>query len=165
MAAKPLINDADLIQVIQNVLEEWHSKNDEPTLRKNIHTRLDKDKDQILMKLLGFNKNSWSHSWELDHCNGRAGNSIAGDYLKDVQHKAINDWLSLVELPSLTKVETANIQKQYKHAFMQSLEKRLIEHAHTAASESAEKIFKDLVKAPDIDKYLQTMNLLLPATE
>jgi hypothetical protein len=161
MPKKPLIDTSDLLQTAQKAIQDWHSKNDAETVSKAIRTRLDADKDEILMKLLGFNKRSWGDQWDLDHCNGRSGNSVAGDYLAQVQKEVVFNWLSKVELPSLNKKEEAELQRAYKYTFIRTLENNIRDYATKAANEAAQQIFEDLVQTPDIDKYLQTMNLLL----
>lgn len=39
--------------------------------------------DTMLLKMLGFSKDSWGNTkWEIDHCNGRAGSSPIGIFTK-----------------------------------------------------------------------------------
>lgn len=67
---------------------------------------------EITAKLLGFD-NRWFYKWELDHCNGRAGNSAAGDYLRKHANDAITEWLSSVQLPPMSPALKGALKKGY----------------------------------------------------
>ena len=79
----------EVIPLIEKAINEWHAKNQPEDIVEYIHKKLDKSRDEVLLKLMGFNKDTWKGDWVLDHCNNRSGNSIAGDYLKLVQQDAI----------------------------------------------------------------------------
>ena len=61
-----------VIHEISTAMLEW-SEEQTAVIAKNVHKRLDQHRDEVLMKLMGFNKNSWGGGWEIDHCNGRNG--------------------------------------------------------------------------------------------
>lgn len=74
----------DMLGVVLQAVSDWRAKNTESALKTRVHELLDRNSKEITMKLLGFDSR-YVKQWELDHCNGRAGESAAGDYLKRVQ--------------------------------------------------------------------------------
>ena len=91
----------DAIPIIAEAVAEWKIRNSEEVLKRRVHALLDESSNEVVMKLLGF-KESWG-KWELDHCNGRSGNSPAGEYLKNAQQGAIAEWLKTAALPKLPR--------------------------------------------------------------
>lgn len=99
---------------------------DEPTLQEMVQQRYTEIRDQahrdiyanledevreivkyqregLVAHILGFAKRTWggkSGAWEIDHCNGRSGNSFIGEQLKPVMEpvcqrlveEAMKDW-------------------------------------------------------------------------
>lgn len=122
-------------------IREWQEINNKDTIRSKVHEKLDKNFNQIIMLLLGFEKNSWGNRWEVDHCNGRKGESSAGDYLKRVQKDSIEMWFKGIELPPPTKIVGDAVRKEYKKAFINTA-KNL---ARTVAREDAQKFMLDTI--------------------
>ena len=150
----------ELIPLIENAINGWHAKNQPEDLVKYIHKKLDKSRDEVLLKLMGFNKDSWNGAWALDHCNNRSGNSIAGDYLKSVQQDAINDWLSKVALPKLSKTDSDRIAASFKAEYLRYLKRAVESYAQKKADEHARQLVDALIPTPPIDQYLQLKTLI-----
>lgn len=66
-AAKELMNK--LVQ--EELAENWT----EDKMRQRIRQTLQSDFNHIVKISLGFSKSSWRDEWEVDHCNGRGGNT------------------------------------------------------------------------------------------
>ncbi len=156
-----MLNDVapDLITTIHAAIDSWHQKNTPEDLTKFIHQRLDKSKDEVLLKLMGFNSR-WSGCWELDHCNGRSGNSIAGEYLKTVQLKAIQTFLADIAMPKLTPTQEKQLKSSFSAEYVRRLKDELQRAASARATQDAKAIIDALVPAPDIDSYIKLMSLI-----
>ena len=154
----------EFIPLIEKAIKGWHAKNQPEDIVEYIHEKLDKSRDEVLLKLLGFNKDSWKGDWVLDHCNNRSGNSIAGDYLKSVQQDAINDWLSKVALPKLSKTDSDRIAASFKAEYVRRLRRAVLAYAEKKAMEHAQQLVDALVPTPPIDQYLQLKDLITPTT-
>ena len=150
----------ELIPLIENAINGWHAKNQPKDIVEYIHKKLDKSRDEVLLKLMGFNKDSWNGAWALDHCNNRSGNSIAGDYLKSVQQDAINDWLSKVALPKLSKTDSDRIAASFKAEYLRYLKRAVESYAQKKADEHARQLVDALIPTPPIDQYLQLKTLI-----
>ena len=148
----------DLLPVILSAIDKWKDKNKEDDITKKVHKLLDNNSDEITLKLLGFD-NKWG-SWELDHCNGRSGESVAGDYLRKVQNQAIDDWLKQVKLPVLNKTLSTQMQKHLEVEYDQYLKQYLRDYAQTQASKDAKEIIDDLFSSARADAVLQLANLI-----
>jgi hypothetical protein len=152
---------AQLIQNIEKILNEWHTQNKEPDLRKIIFDKLDKGRDEVLYKLMGF-KPEYNNAWQIDHCNNRSGNSIAGDYLKSTQGAIINEWLAQIALPKLTEQMRNNLTSSYQAEYQRVFQARVKEFAAMRATEDAKEAVELLAKGFPIDEFLQLKGLLEP---
>jgi hypothetical protein len=148
----------DLLPVILSAIDKWKDKNKEDDITKKVHNLLDTNRNEITLKLLGFD-NRWG-SWELDHCNGRSGESAAGDYLRKVQNDAIEDWLKQVKLPVLNKTLSTQMQKKLKEEYDQYLKRYLSDYAQAQASKDAKEIIDDLFSTARAGAVLQLANLI-----
>ena len=154
----------EVIPLIEKAINEWHAKNQPEDIVEYIHKKLDKSRDEVLLKLMGFYKDNWKGNWVLDHCNGRSGNSIAGDYLRSVQQDAINDWLSKVALPKLSKTDSDRIAASFRAEYQRHLKRAVESYAQKKADEHARQLVDALVPTPAIDQYLQLKALITPAS-
>lgn len=71
--------------------EKWIRENTPEQIEKRVYEILDKRTEEVVAKLLGFSPR-WGE-WEIDHCNGRAGQSEAGNYLACAAKGAVVTWL------------------------------------------------------------------------
>lgn len=156
---KPL--NGILNYVLKGVMD-WQAKNTEQHIHKAVHERLDNARDTIVLKLLGFNDSSFKGTWELDHCNGRAGESAAGQYLRQVQAKAIEEWLGKIEFPSITL--PATVLKRLRQSIVNEYESKLRQHMYTLTLKKAEAdakaMFDEITKADQLENIQKLMDLL-----
>jgi hypothetical protein len=147
-----------LLPEIATAMEQWKAQNTPIKLRADIFRRLDKERDVILLKLLGFDASYGG--FNLDHCNGRAGNSAAGDFLIKAQGEAIKEWLTRTALPTLTDERRESILKgmaqQYESLFREGLKKAI----QAKATEDIKAVMDELSKSNNIDKYLRVLGLI-----
>lgn len=160
----PLNNPIDdLLPEIASAVEKWRGNNTPEVLRKQIFTRLDKERDVILLKLLGFDASYGG--WTLDHCNGRAGESTAGLFLKQAQGDAIKEWLTRTVMPTLTDERRESIMKgmaqHYESLFREGLKKAIAEKA----TADVKAVMDQLSTSNNIDKYLKVLGLINPDQE
>lgn len=164
MSDKPSINLEelnpinDLLDTVLKSINEWKAKNTEEILTQRVHDLLDKNAKEVVLKLLGFNE-SWG-KWEIDHCNGRAGESAVGDYLKNVKRAAINSWLDEAELPKMDKSISAVMRKELKRDYDKFLKEYLYEYAQAQARETAQEIIKSVFSTAKADAVLKVAKLL-----
>lgn len=149
------------IPIIAQAVEEWKLNNTEEALANKTKRLLDTHSEQVVMKLLGFEKDSWKENvWNLDHCNGRSGNSPAGEFLKQSQAETIKEWLAKIKLPELSQSKLKSIQADFLHEYTCRYTRALRELAHSKANEDAEAFFESLVSEDTLNKHMQAMNLL-----
>ena len=80
---------------------------------------IDDHMDQVVPKLLGF-ENRWGGKWEVDHCNGRSGQTEIGDFIKHQCKGGIIQWLDelkKVKLPKPSKKIKEALKKDYERVF------------------------------------------------
>lgn len=151
------------IPVIAQAVEEWKQQNTEKSLADKTKKLLDTHSEQIVMKLLGFEEDKWKeNAWELDHCNGRSGNSPAGDYLKQAQALTIKEWLANVKLPELSATKLKNLQAEFLNEYTYAYTRALRDLAQTKAKQDANVFFDQLVSQKAINKHMQAMALISP---
>lgn len=168
---EPLITDTDsllamnpmeeMVSIIGAAVSEWKQSMDPARIRYDTFNKLNAEANTITMKLLGFESDKWKKDeWSLDHCNGRAGESAAGAYLRNTQADTIKEWLSVVPLPTLsaalTKSLKAEAQEQYTYKFRQVL----LESVRKQADQDADALVKELSKKHSVDQYIKALALL-----
>lgn len=147
-----------LLPVILEAVMEWQTKNTPEVIKAGVIKRLNAASSEITMKLLGFNT-KYGGDWEIDHCNGRSGNSLAGDRLMRNQKAAIEEWLSMFETPTLSPAAIKRLNKSARDDYESNLYSAVRSAMHLRATRDAEKIVNSLAET-DISKYIQAINLL-----
>ena len=148
----------DLLPTVLKSIDKWKEKNSKEVLTERVHKLLDDNAETIVLKLLGFD-NRWN-KWELDHCNGRKGESAAGDYLRQVQHDAIQDWLKNVKLPELNKTLSSVMKKELERGYKQYLRQFLYEYARKEADKTAKEIIESLFSQSKVDGMFKLQQLI-----
>lgn len=148
----------DLLPTVLKSIDQWKKKNSEEALTQRVHKLLDDNAQTIVLKLLGFD-NRWG-KWELDHCNGRKGESAAGDYLKQVQKKAIQDWLKNVKLPELNKSLSSVMKKGLEADYKNYLRQYLYEYAREEADKAAKELIQSLFSQSKVDGMIKLQQLI-----
>lgn len=148
-----------VLPIINEAVTNWKLKNDREKLTRDVTMLLDKNSKEIVMKLLGFNI-TYDNKWALDHCNGRSGNSPAGDYLKEQQSEIIKGWLEKVAMPVMTPAELKKIAADAKHEYTYAFEKAIRVLVTDAANKDAADVMRSLTECKDVAAYLQAMRLI-----
>lgn len=149
---------------IQAAYMKWLAKNTPETIQKNCLNILDKSKDDILRALLGFEKDSWGRQeWKVDHCNGRAGKSAAGDYLRRHQQATIDQWLSQVDMPKMTASMKKSMEKEALDMFTKTFRRTLEVKITKYAEEQASAFFNSIIESPktQVNAQMKALELLL----
>jgi hypothetical protein len=153
---KPL--DEILPHILSAVLA-WKANYTPEKIHAKVTEQLDTNAEQMVLKLLGFD-NRWG-KWEVDHCNGRAGNSAIGDYMMQQHSIAIKEFfdnfkMSEVITPALkTKIKTV-ARKEYEYRFIEAAER----FARAKAEKDAQKIIDDLLTSDDMEKTIKLMKVI-----
>ena len=146
---------------IQEAYTEWMANNTPEKIKAQCTRTLDRSAEEILRKVLGFKK-VWDNSWELDHCNGRSGNSVVGEYLKANQNAAVKAWLSQIPMPTLTKSMESSFARYAKEVFDRGVKQELTRLAEEYASEQAAKFFERIIQnqKAEFDQQLKLLELI-----
>ena len=147
-----------LIPVIATAVERWREDHSPKQIEAKVTRTLNNKSQEIILKLLGFN-NQWDR-WELDHCNGRSGNSAAGDYMRKCHQEAIEKWITKMALPVLPKDLNQKLKQSLQAQFNRSLEETLRNKVIAYAQEEATRVFKELEVPSLLDNYMQTLQLI-----
>ena len=121
-------------------VKDWLSKRKD--IAGEITKLLDGRVQEIVGKLLGFDAH-WG-VWEVDHCNGRSGNSAAGDWLRNEVSGAVDRWIAdqAGKLPTLPKAAIASLREDYAEAFKNELRDKLINKAKEDAAASFQQVLE-----------------------
>lgn len=138
-------------------IEAWKEENTPEKIKENVFNKLNKNKEEILLKVMGFNKN-WGR-WELDHCNGRSGESYIGDYLRQVQQKALEEWARQIDLPKIDTKLTEILQKEILTINYDT--KKFIRTYVQQRIQEVVKTEVDKILEEDLTDIFKTMKLLL----
>ena len=126
-------------------------KRQESDIEKNVTKMLDARLEELVAKMMGFDYRYGR--WELDHCNGRDGESAAGDWLRNRAKKAIEDWLEKQagDLPALPSAAAKSLGSEYQRILLSQVH----HHLETAVAETAREIAGKIASAiigPDLNK-------------
>jgi len=154
----------DLVEVINSALESWHAANTPEAIREKVHKSLDNSSKEVVLKLLGFTSRRGDR-WELDHCNGRSGNSVIGDYLKKTQEQILHEWFAKIPLPELNKTETAQLSKSFASAYKEAFRSYISKAAVRKAEADAQALIDSLSPSKFLDNFMQLQQLLTPKEE
>lgn len=113
--------------------------------RRKIEDILDSHTEEAVAKLLGFD-NKWG-DWEVDHTNGRQGESAAGDWLRKTAKEEVDKWLATQagELPDLSAAQKKALRAGYQNELEYHVKERLKARAKDHAEDVAEKLWKEIV--------------------
>ena len=135
------INIAKLQKDAEAVRDEWLEKID---VKGRITQLLDGKLQEVVAKLLGFDVR-W-REWEVDHCNGRAGNSAAGDYLREKCGVGVKEWLDKAagDLPPLPKAAVKSLVSRYHEMLERAIGDELRKKAQRDAQAMVESMIQNV---------------------
>lgn len=116
------------------------------------------DAKEVLLKVLGFNDH-WG-KWELDHCNGRNGNSVIGAELSTTFNQLAKEFVTEYKdsIFALTETEYQQLTKSIHNDFISCLRRE----ANKEAQNLAQKYAKEL--ASKVFNESQTNSVLKAST-
>lgn len=149
-----------ILPFIAAAVAEWKAENTEESIKATVTNLLEQSRKDIVLKLLGF-RESWG-KWEVDHCNGRGGQSAAGDFLTKVQQGAIEEWLKTTVMPTLDKKTRDSMLKSAQSEYTYNLTKLVQKYAISQAESDAKAVIAQLVESDRVGNYLKAMALIDP---
>lgn len=152
--------NTEMVLLIDTAIDKWLAVNTPEEITKSVNSTLDTFKDEITLKLLGFDKSYGDRNWRLDHCNGRSGNSPAGEYLRDTQSVIVRQWLDNVPLPELSPSQLKSISRDFGDVYLRALKKSLTALVETKAKEDSQKLLDEIINTDSIENYLKTKALI-----
>lgn len=149
----------EMLAVINTTIEEWKAKNTAAVIKNRVKDMLDNQADLITLQLLGF-KADYYGKWELDHCNGRSGESAAGDFIRKAQSEAVKEWLSNIQLPKLSPSVKAKLAKDMDYEYSTTLRTRVQQMAQQKVEQDAQKLFQILQSSEKVEQYQRVIRLI-----
>lgn len=131
----------EALSIIGNTVAIWEEDNSGAVLANRVKRQLDERQEKIVCQLLGF-KEHWG-KWEVDNCNGRSGNSAAGDYLREVQKEAIQEWFESIQLPNMPPAMAKSLKSEYLETLRYKVRDSLSRIAQQKADEIANKMIEE----------------------
>lgn len=138
-----------LDHAITKSIANWEKEHSDTQIEKIIKEKLDKNLNQIVIKLLGFDGN-YPNEYMLDHCNGRSGDSPIGHRLGNRVEEVIHDWIDTLEIPKMTKSMQKSLQDEFKKRTEYKVKISLEKYVENATTNMVKTITKE------IDKTIQT---------
>ena len=161
---KPAISPIDkLIADISTAMHEW-SEEQVTSIRKKVHARLDQHRDEVLMKLMGFTQESFTGHWEIDHCNGRSGNSPIGEFLATSQKQAIEEWLTQITMPTMTPKFKKEVESDLRKVYQDAIRREVWDCAKSRAKQDLDELLEHALSPTLLQQFLQMQKLIEPPT-
>lgn len=129
---------------------EKEIKDQTASLGAYAHSLVEDKKSELLGKYLGFD-NRWGR-WEVDHCNGRGGESAAGSFLKQELKRHSEDILKHLagELPPLPAEAIKALRKEFSHELLAETKRLVQQAARDKARELVKNLVNDVIEKSDI---------------
>jgi hypothetical protein len=141
----------ETVDHIHKAIDSWLQKNTEERLTERVHHLLDENQKKIVLTLLGF-ENRWG-GWEIDHCNGRSGNTPVGEYISQTHEEAIKEWLSQVKLPTMTPTIKKQITQEMERHYQSEVRRRM----HDVVVAKAQADVDTLMETINVDEFLVSL--------
>lgn len=158
-----------LVPIINGAIHEWLQKQDPVAIRNKVFKTLEAAKDEVAPKLMGFDRGSFGRGWVIDHCNGRAGESSIGDYMKEHQAEGIKQFIDQLELTKLrpfTADEIQDMREEYRQTIIRRTEVAVRARAERDANDLANQLsVDDLVSAIQKTQQLLGTGYEIPVTD
>lgn len=135
--AKDPVSITELYAEAEKAALKWAAEK-RSSIERDVTSILDKRAEEVVFKLLGFD-NRWGRM-EVDHCNGRAGESAAGDFIRAKAGAAVHAWLEaqVGKLPKLPKSAVKSLRDFYLEVYRNTLNDELYRAAqHKAQADAA----------------------------
>ena len=110
-----------------------------------VKKKLDSGMSEVLMKVLGFDRDYSERHFRIDHCNHRSGNSVIGDYLQASCRMAVEKWAeaNIGKLPDLETKTILELHDEYKKILREAVRSKM----KIRVEQKAEQIAKELAEA------------------
>ena len=128
-----------LYQLTKELADEW-AENAEENIRERVNEILNKRIEELVLNLCGFSRNH-TYGWQIDHCNGRSGNSPVGNFFKDALQDRIKYLAGKIEIP---KAEEERIRKAFIDGYLREYKSEMLVRARRLAKEHAERYAKKI---------------------
>ncbi len=107
------------ISTLHTIYDKALSTTNVGSIQQEFESKLKQMKNTILLKLMGFDDRYGNNSWEVDHCNGRAGQSVLGDRIRNAAQLALDSFL----LDNNNGISILNILNENKDRLEQTITK------------------------------------------
>lgn len=141
----------ELETLMAKTVSDWYENLEAQDYETKIKRQLTSCYDSLVLNLLGFKRDNWGNKYmEVDHCNGRAGESFVGSFVKAKAAAEANRIFEIAfERLDPDKLVTNEmleaLEEQFKEDFKRSLRDRVRQLAERKASEVAEDVVAMLV--------------------
>lgn len=157
----------DLASIIHQAVQDWMNKHGSPeAIRQQVFKTFEKDVRDAIYKLMGF-ETRWSSPghWEVDHCNGRAGNSVIGSYLEKHSKHSLQEWIDHIGFPKPSEKEKSRLRAAIRKEYLEHLKRHIQTRAKNQAEMDAEQLISELSPIINLEHYLKTLQLLTNTQE
>jgi len=132
-------------EVIRDKIRESAKKvlaNSEKENERLISTQL----QRMIPKILGFNCDRWDQDWEIDHCNGRAGESLLGDLLRKKVIADATKWVEKQKWVTPSKKEVEALKREYREVFNNRVRTFVRDEAERKATQYIDGILREVTE-------------------
>lgn len=85
---------------VDEAVAQWLEANKPSKIKEKVFAILDRKVEEAVAKHLGFN-NRWGDKWEVDHCNGRSGQSYVGEWVSAKVGQAVSQFFEQANVEQL----------------------------------------------------------------
>jgi hypothetical protein len=160
----PPLLEAPLDKAVKEVamaVAEWEAKQTPEHIKAQVFKLLDQHKEDMAMKLLGFRRNNFDKSWEIDF-SSKSQAAAVHSAIEKLSQEAIAEYLALLRVPAISDKLKRRMESDAKNYFEGKLLRKVGEEAQNMADGALNEILSQLGSSNTFDKYQKMLGLLRP---
>lgn len=152
-----------LAEFVGKTTNQWLWSWTEESLQKFLYSKLDREAESILRRTLGFEKDTFTREWKIDHCNGRM--SALSELITGLATTKFQQWVEAnidkVTAKPLTAKDIKNLRDSYREHFYTHVSRRVYDRAQ----EDAEQFLKNFSGLQEGNPFQQVIEKVLGVEE
>lgn len=140
---------AHFMTSLQAAYDKALDQNSLQELQTDFLKQLERHKEAILLKAMGFDY-KYTGNWAVDHCNGRSGESILGDRIRNAAQHALDSFIldnnTGINLSNIILEHKAQIEIAVREQFKKELHYKVIDMVKKEVSTLAQNTVNQLLE-------------------
>ena len=140
---------AQFVTSLQTVYDKALNQNSLQKLETDFLKQLERHKEAVLLKAMGFDY-KYAGTWAVDHCNGRSGESILGDRIRNAAQHALDSFIldnnTGINLSNVILEQKVQLEAAIREQFKKELHYKVIDMVKVEVNKLAQNVVNQLLE-------------------